>query len=774
MSAVDPRTMLGRLGGAAPIGLAAFDRDMRFLTVNSWLARLNGYAIHEHVGRTLHEIVPTIADRIEDVVVQVLERRRPVYGVEMTRPHSQTGAVVHAEATFFPLIDGTGETVGVGCVVIDTTDRLLAIRRISLLQEAVNLATTAPDPTTAAQAIVERVLDAVQAQGVGIAFPSGDFLQYAAAAGPLGATVTTMFPRLKISDAHGPIGEAFRERRTVWCATKEDWQRQYPESKMFEAGARAVLAIPLASATGGVLGVLGVAFDHEAYLTEDDRDLVTAFTQQAAQALERVMLYQIQLDVRDRLALLASLGGRLDDSIEIEERVETFLSVVVPRFAGIASVELVATEEYTSPLREERVADGMDVAELELMTVPLVARGEVFGVVSFGRAQFTETDRDLARELVRRLAGALENARLYARERHIAETLQLSLLPRHIPAVDGVRLWARYLPGTDLVVGGDFWDVIELPFQRVLLVVGDVAGRGERAAVVMGRLRTIIQAESDEHDSPATLLHTLNRFLVEHEDEMATAICAVLDLTSGKVQLANAGHPPILRVTPAGETEYLGNATGLPLGVRPFANYTEVSFHLAIGDTLLLFTDGLVERRGEDIDDRFAELAGAAAEVATKGELWCDRVVERMIGRRRDDDVALLGVRYVGALTPELSIDCPAELVHLKAVRDRVRTWLTLQDATPDDVDAVLLAVGEAVANVAMHAYGARGGRLRVHGSLEDGVVHMRVDDDGQWRPPPDDLGRGMHIVEQMSDTVSVDARDDGTTVTFTRRLGAL
>ena len=110
----------------------------------------------------------------------------------------------------------------------------------------------------------------------------------------------------------------------------------------------------------------------------------------------------------------------------------------------------------------------------------------------------------------------------------------------------GARVWARYLPGTDLVVGGDFWDVIELPMQRLLLVVGDVAGRGEPAAIVMGRLRTVIRAVADTDVTPASLIAALNRFLVDHEDEMATCLCAVLDQTTGTVRVANAGHPPLL------------------------------------------------------------------------------------------------------------------------------------------------------------------------------------------------------------------------------------
>ena len=172
--------------------------------------------------------------------------------------------------------------------------------------------------------------------------------------------------------------------------------------------------------------------------------------------------------------------------------------------------------------------------------------------MTFGRAAFSAGDHVLAGELCRRLANALENARLYERERKIAETLQLSLLPRHVPDVPAARVWARYFPGTDLVVGGDFWDVIELSYQRLLLVVGDVAGRGEPAAIVMGRLRTVIRSLASGDVTPADLISALNRFLVDHEDEMATCLCAVVDQTTGAVRVANAGPPAVAAHQPFG------------------------------------------------------------------------------------------------------------------------------------------------------------------------------------------------------------------------------
>ena len=349
--------------------------------------------------------------------------------------------------------------------------------------------------------------------------------------------------------------------------------------------------------------------------------------------------------------------------------------------------------------------------------------------------------------------------------------MQLSLLPRRVPEVPGARVWARYLPGTDLVVGGDFWDVIELPMQRLLLVVGDVAGRGEPAAIVMGRLRTVIRAVADTDVTPASLIAALNRFLVDHEDEMATCLCAVLDQTTGTVRVANAGHPPLLLLGADGSADFCGGATGVPLGVRPFTTYGEERFTVAPGDTLVLFTDGLIERRGEPIDGRLELLAERAREAVDEGSGWCDAIVDAMIGARRDDDVALLGVRIDHLRQPELQLEVPAELSYLRPIRERTRHWLVARGVTSEDLEAVLLAVGEAIGNVAVHAYGAGGGRLRIEATFDGDRLVVVVADDGTWRPPLDGEGRGLQIIEQMSDTLEVDTDDYGTTVRFTRLL---
>lgn len=768
----DRESFLGLLGASAPVGLAAFDRELRYVAVNEWIAATNGVPAEDHEGRSFRDLIdPATADAVEPILRGVVDTGVPALRIPIAGVPRGGERPMSAEVSYFPLHDGAGERIGVGCVVVDTTDRQLALERVALLQEAIASATTAPDAELAARAIVENAIAAVGAYGSGIAFamPDGEHLEFVAVSGRFADTTRSRYRVIPLA-VRAPATVAFRERRIVWLPTADDWKREYPDgSQMVDDGARAALAVPLALGDGGrPLGILGLVFDHDVYLSPDDFALVTSFAQQAAQALERVMLQDLQRVARERFELLATLGARLDEEIGLHARVEAFLDAIVPSFTDTAAVELHG-DDGTPTLR---VARRTEATTAEWATsVPLAARGDRFGTVflsSRGAA-----DLDLAVELARRLATALDNARLYERERAIAETLQQSLLPERVPTIAGVVLWARYLPGTDLVVGGDFWDVIGLEGGRALLVVGDVAGRGERAAIIMGRLRTVVRASSRAIDSPADLLATLNRFLVEHEDEMVTCVCGVLDYGSGRLTLANAGHMPVLVVRAGGRPEWVTAATGLPLGVRDLASYEELVTNVATGDTVVMFTDGLVERRHEAIDSRLGVLADVAAAAIAAGDDWCDRVVERMIGSRREDDVAVLGVRIDHLLAAPLSIRLPAEPARLRSVRRQFRGWLSDHGVAHDDAESLLLAVGEAIANVIVHAYGNGSGELRVDANVDGGVLRVRVEDDGRWRPPRDDEGRGLQIIRGLCEDVEIVTGASGTMLTFARQLRA-
>ncbi len=252
-----------------------------------------------------------------------------------------------------------------------------------------------------------------------------------------------------------------------------------------------------------------------------------------------------------------------------------------------------------------------------------------------------------------RLAGRLEevaeeNRRLYAEQRGIAQTLQHALLPDRLPQLDGLQASARYEPGVEGVdVGGDWYDLIALDARTLLLVVGDVSGKGLRAATTMAALRYGIHAYAAQGDPPASILTKLSKLIdVGTAGQLATVLCALIDVRTRRVSVTSAGHLPPLMITD-GHGEFVRTDVGLPIGVDPAASYASTAVTAPPGATLLAFTDGLVERRGEGIDDGLERLRSQASGNHTSLEELLTRVVGGLRDDSAGDDTAIAGVRWV-------------------------------------------------------------------------------------------------------------------------------
>jgi len=457
------------------------------------------------------------------------------------------------------------------------------------------------------------------------------------------------------------------------------------------------------------------------------------------------------------------------------------------REAGAGRVLRTRQPEVVQPVEEAWLARvAQDAVHLQVlrelgvaaqMTVPLLARDAVLGTILFAacdpRRRFDADDLALAEELGRRVALAIENARLYARERHIAETLQRSLLPDRLPEIPGLRVAARYLPaGPEAEIGGDWYDVLALPTGEVALVMGDVAGRGVRAAATMGQLRNAVRAYALEGHPPALIVERLNALL--HADEMATCLYVTLDLASGRVRFVNAGHVPPLVVAPEGRVTALEGGA-LPLGILSHARYPEGEATLAPGALLLLFTDGLVEARGRSLDDGLAALRRAAAETAGVEEPAevIDRLVAALLGREAPvDDVAVLAARPTPLPLERLRLRFPAVPASLPTLRHTLKRWLAAAGVAPAEAYEILVAAGEASSNAIEHAYGAADGTFAVETALEDGTVTVTVQDWGRWRDPRGaHRGRGLVLIRAFMDTVEVHRSGVGTTVRMQRRV---
>jgi PAS domain S-box-containing protein len=365
---------------------------------------------------------------------------------------------------------------------------------------------------------------------------------------------------------------------------------------------------------------------------------------------------------------------------------------------------------------------------------------------------------------------------VYQREHKIAETLQRSLLPERLPQIEGLQLAARYLPGArGAAIGGDWYDVLERPDGRVALVVGDVVGHGLRAAATMGQLRNAFRAYGLVESSPAEVVARINRLVMSGvEDAMATVVYLVLDRETGEVSYSSAGHPPPLVLTPDGP-RFLEGGRSVPIGASDPAVFREATAVLPPGSSLLLYTDGLVERRDVGLEERLGQLAEVAGGAADDLDALCDRVLEVVLGEGDPgDDVALLAVRPLPAGSERISLTLPAEPASLAGLRRRLARFLHATGASPAEQYELTLTICEAAGNAIEHAYGPGDATYEVEVTFANGELVATVRDRGSWRDKRGEhRGRGLNIIEELMDEVQVAAQEDGTVVTMRRRLEA-
>jgi PAS domain S-box-containing protein len=393
--------------------------------------------------------------------------------------------------------------------------------------------------------------------------------------------------------------------------------------------------------------------------------------------------------------------------------------------------------------------------------------------------RYSEHDVPLVSEVARRVALSALQARTFEEEHETAALLQLSLLPDRLPQIPGLGFVARYLPGSaGLAVGGDWYDVVPLDDGSVVLVIGDVVGHGIAAAASMGRLRSALQLSAIDGDSPSRILDRLNAYLARvGTADMATVLVARLSLRPLSITVATAGHPPVAVVPPAGPCYLIEVAPGPPIGATERAQYEETHVELEMGTSLVLYTDGLIERRGESLDvglDRLcATLDRQNRRFFRYGDLEAlgDVLLGELEAMGREDDVALLcaGVLPAGA---GFEFRLPADARELATARHAIGTWLDSRGASRTEEADITLAVNEALANAVAHAYGLRSGDVEVEARDEDGSVVFVVRDEGRWADRhPDSGGRGIQMMKGLMDDVTIDSAPDGTTVTLRRRL---
>ncbi|MFN2545557.1 MAG: MASE1 domain-containing protein [Actinomycetota bacterium] len=438
------------------------------------------------------------------------------------------------------------------------------------------------------------------------------------------------------------------------------------------------------------------------------------------------------------------------------------------------AMELVV-EEDTAQIRanvEAALTGGRDadVPEVEYRVV----RPDGDERILLGRAKLTVGPGGEPARMVGTVQDVTETKRA-ERTHRIAETLQRSLLPDRLPVIPGVELAARYVPATaDMEVGGDWYDVVQLPNGLVGLAIGDVAGHGLRAASLMGQIRMALRAYALEETSPSRVMARIHEMAGRLlHSEIVTLAYLVFDPETDSIVFSNAGHPPPVVIGPDGVGTYLEGGLTPPLGAVVYANqHVDATAELPHGSTLLLYTDGLVERRGESIRRGLDHLMAVASEAEGDLEELCDGVLDAMVGGEVSDDIAVLALRPVSLAGERLRVLMPAEPNALGPLRQTLRRWLREIDAPTETSNEVLVACGEACANVVQHAYGAGEGSLEVELDVVDGTVEVTVRDRGNWRPPlGTEGGRGLGIMRGFMDDVDVDRGPQGTRVRMRRRI---
>ena len=365
-------------------------------------------------------------------------------------------------------------------------------------------------------------------------------------------------------------------------------------------------------------------------------------------------------------------------------------------------------------------------------------------------------------------------------ERRVAHTLQRSMLTTQLPAVDGVELAVRYLPGMrQTEISGDWYDVIPLPDGRVGVVIGDVVGRGIEAAATMSQLRTALRAYAIEGLEPCEVVAKLHR-LVDHLRVGLSTTLVYLDFDpfTREVRYVSAGHLPILHVPADGPSCFLPGARSTPLGaVAGGAAIPQERMVLAPGDSVLLYTDGLVERRDDGIDSRLEQLRAAVAEAPEDLHAALEHLTATLVGDEtlRQDDVALLALRVMQPATETFAAVIAARAEELAALRRDLRVWLARAGATASETGDVLIAVGEACANAIEHAGAARGSAVEVRAQLIGREVVLRVFDHGHWRSAAarTERGHGLRLMRVLMDAIQITSVGDGTRVQLRRMLSA-
>lgn len=510
--------------------------------------------------------------------------------------------------------------------------------------------------------------------------------------------------------ANTPAGEAVRSRQTLVLRGREEIHRRFPELESAAEGERSLVCLPL-RVGGRPIGVMSLSFPGRRAFDIAELEFLGLLADSSAQAIDRLWALAEAADQEAKLRFLATATAELSADLDYELTLQRVAQLAVPWFADWCVISLeqdgrlrtVAVahvdpakaaiawdlnrryppdpdSEYGSyaVLRSGRselvpevpdellVAVAVDEEHLRVLRglsfrsalqVPLKARDRVLGVVTWvtgedGR-RFDEGDLTFGEDLARRAAVAIDNAQLHTELRQVAVRLQRAALPKELPSPPGWELAVRYMPAGRTEASGDFYEAVPLQDERLVAFVGDVMGRGVQATSAMVQMRAAVRTLIAVDPEPQAVMSGLDRLFEQFDlAQLVTLVYLMLDPVRQELQVANAGHPAPLVLRDGGDVEELAVTQTMIFGAGG-GRRRVLTCPFGVGDTVLAFTDGLVERRGEAINLGTDRLSAACR--ALRGQALApglDRLVEAVRDPGSNDDVAILAIRRPAPDTP--------------------------------------------------------------------------------------------------------------------------
>ena len=500
-----------------------------------------------------------------------------------------------------------------------------------------------------------------------------------------------------------PASDAIRSGERVVLTGGDVIGERYPHLETIARGERSIVCLPLHVAAR-TIGAIGLSFPGKRTLDAAELEFLEILADTCAQALERISAQEVAAKQSAKLAFLADASTELSSSLDYQVTLSNVARLAVPTFADWCAIDVVVdgrlhrlAVEHVDPAKvqlakdladrypsdpdapngawnvmrtgrseliaeitddmlvagakdEEHLQIALDLHLRSALTVPLVARGRVLGVITWVSAEserlYSDDDLSLAEDLAKRAAIAIDNAELHSETLAAAMQLQRAVLPDVMPHVQGWEIAHHYSPSGRTEVGGDFYDTVALGDGRLALFVGDVMGRGVDAAAAMAQMRAAVRAYTAVDPTPATVMTKLDQMFAQFPTEqLVTLVYVLVDPVRDELVVSNAGHPPPVLLRVDRSVEQLPLADGCPLGVVP-QDREQTAFPFRAGDTVVAFTDGLIERRDEDINEG-QERVCRALPMLESADLSAalDTLVEVLRDPSRDDDVAAVAAR---------------------------------------------------------------------------------------------------------------------------------